>query len=144
MRSLLLPFPSTHTSSTVANFNEWLGKIPLPSSHKIVIGGNHEIGFNGLDRQQIRALLSNGTYLQDEAYCLEGSFLPSLLLSSPPPGIKFYGTPWTSSRHMGFSASHEEMAKRWAAIPDDTEILVSHMPPRGSPPFPRFLSPSAP
>jgi predicted phosphohydrolase len=49
---------------TVKDFNEWLGS--LPHKHKIVIAGNHEIGFNSLTKEKIqKKILTNCIYLQD-------------------------------------------------------------------------------
>lgn len=31
---------------------------------------------------------------------------------------------------MGFSASHEKIARKWANIPNDVDVLITHMPPR--------------
>src|SRR5690242_10982639 len=117
--------------SSVSDFNEWLGKIPLPKTHKIVIAGNHECGFNDLSKAEIGAMLSNATYLQDESYEVAGRFPTGTLCLNLTIGIKLYGSPWTGSRHMGFSASREELAKRWAKIPKGIDVLVTHMPPRG-------------
>jgi len=98
---------------TMADFNAFLQT--LPHQHKIVISGNHEIGLNGLNRSDIQNRLPACTYLQDTSITIHG--------------IKFYGTPWTSSCRMGFSASHEQLQEKWRAIPDDTDVLLTHMPP---------------
>jgi predicted MPP superfamily phosphohydrolase len=68
---------------SVKDFNLWLGD--LPHKHKIVIAGNHEIGFNKLTKEEIqKQILTHCVYLQDSELLLEG--------------IRFYGTPWTTSK----------------------------------------------
>ena len=104
--------------SQITNFNEWL--VALPHQHKIVIAGNHEIALNDFDKKQIRKKVFNDQcviYLQDEGVNLYG--------------INFYGSPWTSSRNMGFSAAKTELKERWDAIPNNVDILITHMPPFG-------------
>lgn len=96
-------------------FNEFLGT--LPHEHKIVIAGNHEIGFNNLKRREIRQLLSNATYIEDQTVVVKG--------------IRFYGSPWTSSTNMAFSARRSKLGEKWAKIPNDTDILITHLPPFG-------------
>jgi Icc-related predicted phosphoesterase len=47
-------------------------------------------------------------------------------------GFKIYGTPWQPRFFdWAFNADEPELEKRWAAIPDDTDILVLHGPPHG-------------
>ena len=41
-------------------------------------------------------------------------------------GINIYGTPWTSSNHMGFSS--DSLWKKWNLINKNTDILLTHMP----------------
>jgi hypothetical protein len=79
----------------VVAFNTWLGA--LPHRHKVVIAGNHELSLDPatwreaagymlqagepvLGPAAVRALLTNCTYLEDEAVELEG--------------VKIYGSPW--------------------------------------------------
>eukprot|EP01083_Nonionella_stella_P191237 707992_1 len=100
----------------VTQFAKWFEE--LPHQKKIIIGGNHEIAFNKLSKQQIRDnVFHSSYYLQDDAINLFG--------------VVFYGSPWTSSRKMGFSANRDILTSKWQAIPNDTDILVTHMPPFG-------------
>jgi Icc-related predicted phosphoesterase len=47
-------------------------------------------------------------------------------------GLKIYGSPWQLPFFdWAFNAAESELEKRWAAIPDDTDILVLHGPPYG-------------
>jgi hypothetical protein len=47
-------------------------------------------------------------------------------------GFKIYGTPWQPRFFdWAFNADEDVLEKKWAAIPDDTDILVLHGPPYG-------------
>src|SRR5690554_6389041 len=51
--------------------------------------------------------------------------------------VKIWGSPWTNDFHgvhpkcKAFMLSEHELAKKWALIPDDVDILVTHSPPYG-------------
>ncbi len=98
-------------------FDEWLGG--LPHRHKIVIAGNHDFCFENRSAEA-RARLTNSIYLQDEGVCLEG--------------IRFWGTPWQPWFYDWAFNLHRgtpELCAKWAMIPDDTDVLISHGPPLG-------------
>jgi Icc-related predicted phosphoesterase len=53
-------------------------------------------------------------------------------------GLKIWGSPWTrrfdgeSPDRLAFTCeTEEELAEKWALIPDDTDILITHSPPWG-------------
>lgn len=69
--------PSSSPLRIVKDFNAWLGE--LPYKHKIVIAGNNELGFNDLSKEESRNVLSNATYLQDEAVTIMGPTRPPFL-----------------------------------------------------------------
>jgi Icc-related predicted phosphoesterase len=100
----------------VAAFNGWLGRQPHP--HKVVIAGNHDWCFQR-EREAARALLTHGTYLQDEAAVVGG--------------LRFYGSPWQPwFLDWAFNLPRgEALAAKWAMIPEYTEVLVTHGPPQG-------------
>ena len=64
-------------------------------------------------------MLTNATYLED-------SMVERM-------GYKIYGTSWTKDHYFGaFNAqTAEEIAEKWAMIPTDTDLLLSHSPPAG-------------
>ncbi len=90
----------------------------------IFIAGNHdnhlikELPF--LDKNpitQVQYLSDSGTEFED---------------------LKIWGSPWTlrfkgqNPKAMAFSTNSEtELAEKWALIPEDTDILVTHSPPQG-------------
>lgn len=96
-------------------FDAFLGR--LPHRHKIVISGNHDFGFERTPTEA-RAAITQGIYLQDEAVEIEG--------------LKIYGSPWQPwFCNWAFNLRRgQPLAEKWALIPDDTDILVTHGPPR--------------
>ena len=47
-------------------------------------------------------------------------------------GLKIYGSPWQPRFYdWAFNLDEPELEKKWEKIPDDTDILVLHGPPRG-------------
>ncbi len=103
-------------------FNDYLGTL-TDIKYKVVIAGNHE---HTLDRkfasendiQKTRSLLKNCIYLQDSSVELFG--------------LKIYGSPWqTIHAGNGFQVKASQLSDIWKKIPDDTDILVTHLPPYG-------------
>ena len=110
----------------VEEFNEWLGK--QPHEHKIVIPGNHELtfqrgakdnnGFYYMTPEQAQALITNATLLIDQELIIDG--------------VKFYGSPWQPYfNNWAYNISLQARIKQiWAKIPNDTNVLITHGPPR--------------
>ncbi len=99
------------------SFDRWLETLAHP--HKVVIAGNHDFCFER-EPERAASMLSNATYLQDSSATVDG--------------LRIYGSPWQPwfydwAFNLGRGA---EIAARWAAIPTDTDILVTHGPPLGS------------
>eukprot|EP01006_Ploeotia_vitrea_P044265 TRINITY_DN66820_c9_g3_i1.p1 TRINITY_DN66820_c9_g3~~TRINITY_DN66820_c9_g3_i1.p1 ORF type:complete len:324 (-),score=153.84 TRINITY_DN66820_c9_g3_i1:36-1007(-) len=101
--------------SHIVDFNEWLGTLKQ-FRHKVVIAGNQEYIFNDMTREEIqKQLLPNCIYLEDSGCTIDG--------------VKFWGSPWQTSRGMAFSCKRHKLFQKWALIPEDTDVLVTHMPP---------------
>lgn len=100
----------------VEAFNAYLGTLPHPE--KIVIAGNHDFLFEQRP-EAARELMTNCTYLMDEAVEVRG--------------IKFYGSPWQPwFFDWAFNLPRgEALAAKWARIPADTGVLITHGPPAG-------------
>lgn len=100
----------------LADFDAFLGT--LPHRHKIVIAGNHDFCFEQ-DPGAAQALMRNAIYLEDAAVTVEG--------------IKIYGSPWQPWFYdWAFNLPRgEALREKWALIPEDVDILVTHGPPRG-------------
>lgn len=95
-------------------FNTFLGR--QPHQHKIIIAGNHDWFLYEYDGHKV---LYNATYLLDEAVIIEG--------------VKFYGSPWQPDfKNYAFNLPRgAPLCKKWALIPEDTDVLITHGPPRG-------------
>jgi len=101
-----------HTSK-IKDFNDWLGE--LPHKCKVVIPGNHDRAFSTDPRR--RAEITNAVLLINESVTM--------------CGFKIWGSPVTcDDTAYGFTRL-EERAALYAAIPSDTDILVTHGPPYG-------------
>jgi Icc-related predicted phosphoesterase len=100
----------------VADFDRWLGR--LPHRHKVVVCGNHDFCFQE-QATRARGRITNAVYLEDEAVTVEG--------------VKIYGSPWQPFfGGWAFNLRRgPDLAAKWAMIPDDTQILLTHGPPEG-------------
>lgn len=79
------------------------------------IAGNHDLLF---EQRPDLVPPMRWTYLQDSG--------------TEVAGLRLYGSPWQPRFFdWAFNADEPELAERWAAIPEDTDILVTHGPPRG-------------
>lgn len=98
------------------DFNRFLEG--LPHTHKVVIAGNHDFCFERQPEESAQ-ILTAATYLLDGAVEIEG--------------IKIYGSPWQPEFFdWAFNLPRgPELARKWAAIPGDTDILMTHGPPQG-------------
>jgi len=90
-------------------------------SHIIMIAGNHDFMFEN-DPEQAKEMLEefgkNIIYLEDSSVEVEG--------------LKIWGSPYTPWFHdWAFNLSEACLKKQWNDIPKDTDILVTHGPPRG-------------
>ncbi|GMS90554.1 hypothetical protein PENTCL1PPCAC_12729, partial [Pristionchus entomophagus] len=111
----------------LTKFNEELGRLPHP--HKLVIAGNHELGFDPDEDQSLRwdvndigkgthegwKLLTNCTFLNDSSTVIDG--------------VKFYGSSWHPLSGFPFYQPRDQLKQKWAAIPDYTDVLITHSPP---------------
>jgi len=114
-------FSGMGKQSEVKNFFKWIEKQSEIFEHIVFIAGNHELTFE--PRQAwvddlIQTLPNNVHYLEDSEVVIDG--------------IKFYGTPyqpefynWAFNLKRGI-----ECAEKWALIPEDTDVLLSHGPPK--------------
>ena len=102
-------------SGEIHAFLTWFAKQPY--EYKIFVPGNHD---SGLEKEMARyreeCKKKNILLLIDEAVEIEG--------------IKIYGSPYTPTFfNWYFMRDRGEQIKRhWDAIPDDTEILITHGP----------------
>jgi Icc-related predicted phosphoesterase len=96
---------------------EWIAS--QPHTHKIIVPGNHELDWEK-------------GYVPASRYCAELGITLLIDKGITINGIKFYGSPRTPE-FCGWAYMHEgeEIAQYWGLIPDDTDVLITHGPPRG-------------
>ncbi|MCM8542529.1 MAG: metallophosphatase domain-containing protein [Lentisphaeraceae bacterium] len=109
-------FSGRGTSQQIIHFNEWINQQDF--KYKVVIAGNHDFMFEN-DPEAAQKLLTDVIYLQDSFIEIEG--------------IKIYGSPWQPwFFDWAFNLKRgKELADKWAMIPEDTDILLTHGPPSG-------------
>ena len=90
-----------------------------PHRHKLAIVGNHDRCFESDLETARQALPPAVTFMHDSGCELEG--------------VRYWGAPWQPwFLSWAFNlARGPELAKKWALIPDDTDVLVTHGPPHG-------------
>lgn len=125
-------FSNVGKPEEVKGFSRFLER--QPHKYKVVIAGNHDIPFDlqSYDRlrprflprekmpaAQIKALLTNCTYLEDTGVIIDG--------------IKFWGSPWQPEFYdWGFNlARGAQCAQQWKTIPAGVDVLMTHGPPIG-------------
>jgi Icc-related predicted phosphoesterase len=106
--------------SEIDNFLFWFSS--LPHKNKIFIAGNHDFGFeyrNTTLQNTLESIKEDGIhYLQDSGIEIDG--------------IKFWGSPWTPPFYnWAFMLKADEIKEKWEMIPRDTNVLITHGPPRG-------------
>ena len=105
----------------LVSFAEWLKA--LPHKEKIVVAGNHDwcLARPATPRAAENVIAEAGAwYLRDYAVTITG-------------GLKVYGSPWQPEFcDWAFNLPRgAQLAEKWALIPDDVDILVTHGPPFG-------------
>lgn len=104
----------------VEDFHEWLSK--QPAKHIISVQGNHEtwVEKNFAEAKEIARQIDPKIHFIDEgAIEIDGV---KIYCSAVTPW--FYNWAWNVNRG-------PDIAKHWAKIPDDTQVLLTHGPPHG-------------
>ncbi|MDR1738345.1 MAG: metallophosphatase domain-containing protein [Candidatus Symbiothrix sp.] len=103
----------------VLDFVDWF--CGLNYRHKIFIAGNHDLYFADKTVGEVVQLLpENVHYLCDSGVEI--------------CGIKFWGSPVSPVFHNYWAFTEtrgKEIARHWALIPKDTDVLITHCPPFG-------------
>lgn len=99
----------------LSNIDRWFGQQEF--ERILCVGGNHDFVAQKRHASGER-VFENAIYLEDEAYEFGG--------------IKFYGSPWLPDLEgWAYYLSDEERREKWKLIPADTDVLITHTPPRG-------------
>ncbi len=95
----------------------WLASLPHPT--KVVVAGNHDWAFVKSPAEAQRILGPTVVYLQDSGVLLGG--------------LRFWGSPWQPEfNDWAFNLPRgPSLREKWALIPTDTDVLVTHSPPHG-------------
>lgn len=99
--------------SEVRSFAAWFKA--QPHQHKILVAGNHD---RLLESHRVLYLpqFEGVIYLQNQGVEIDG--------------LHFWGGPYTPEfMNWAFNYPREEIHRFWDAIPDDTDVLVTHGPP---------------
>lgn len=105
------------------DFINWFNDIE-GFQYKIFIAGNHDRLLELPTHKRdilLNRLDDNVIYIEDSEFIL-------------PNGLKIYGTPYQpafSDWAFNLPRHGEELKAKYAAIPDDTDILLTHTPPHG-------------
>jgi len=97
-------------------FNKWLGT--LPHKYKIIVGGNHDKWLEQTNYHLKIDILRDCIYLENKGIEIEG--------------VKFWGSPMTPMfNDWHFMANRgEDIRRYWDMIPSDTDVIITHGPPK--------------
>lgn len=127
------------TTSEQLEFISWIQSQKYKK--KIFIAGNHDnwlpiVKNYNLEFWGVTYLCDSGTEFYSSPVVTEIS--NNKLSLNPVEKYKIWGSPWTlrfpgmNPHCMAFTVdTEEELAEKWALIPEDTDILVTHSPPSG-------------
>jgi Icc-related predicted phosphoesterase len=98
----------------ISDFLEWFSETDF--TYKIFIAGNHDFYFEKNNKIAKKYEDDGVIYLFDNEITIDG--------------IKFYGSPWQPEFYnWAFNLPRgEKLAEKWANIPNDTDILITHGP----------------
>ncbi len=108
-------FTRRGSRDNVDEFAEWF--YSQPHKHKIVIAGNHDWALQKYPGYGNVFTQTGGIdYLEDSGIEIDG--------------FKFWGSPWTLPfQSWAFMMEEEELTKKYALIPEDVDVLITHGPP---------------
>ena len=104
-------------SHEIKSFLDWFSNTDY--THKIFIAGNHDFGFEQVQDIAPEYKEKGVHYLFDSEVVIDG--------------VKFYGSPWQPEFYdWAFNLPRgEKLAEKWAMIPGNTDILITHGPAYG-------------
>jgi len=106
----------------VQQFCKWFNNVEN-YDHKIFIAGNHDWGFQNNVEKIMEIVNSYKTvdYIQDE----------TISVGDDDKMVNVYGSPWQPEFYnwaFNLPKNGVELAAKWDAIPDNTDILITHGP----------------
>jgi Icc-related predicted phosphoesterase len=101
----------------IRNFYKWFSRLNQ-YKYKINIAGNHDWFFEKTPQFVKETVPDNVIYLEDSGAEIEGLY--------------FYGTPVQKPfNNWAFNREEDKLAQHWEAIPNNTDVLITHSPPYG-------------
>jgi Icc-related predicted phosphoesterase len=124
---------SGYNKNDIWDFCHWFQSLKQ-YENKIFIAGNHDRMFQNHpeDVKQWLDTFGDIMYLQDNDYVIYGDGPNG---DSPQDNIRIYGSPWQPeffSWAFNLPKNGIEIAGKWEAIPDNTDILITHGPAFGT------------
>ena len=104
------------TKDQIQEFIDWFSS--LDYQYKILVAGNHDFFFEQATSKEIKKMIPEGViYLCDSGVDIEG--------------LKLWGSPVQPWFHnWAFNRSAKRICEHWNEIPNDTDILITHVPPQ--------------
>jgi Icc-related predicted phosphoesterase len=99
------------------NFIEWYKSLDI--KHKIFVAGNHDLDIE-------RRMITPADFAKAGIIYLENS-------TTTVEGLKIWGSPITPAFGEGwaYNRKREKIDSTWRQIPDGTDIVITHGPPKG-------------
>ena len=102
-------------SDDVENMDDWFGRQNFDLI--LCVGGNHDLDLE-LKSGYGAKPFKNAVFLGGKSYEYKG--------------VKFYGAPWVPELSgQAFFVDDDKLAAKWAEIPNDTDVLITHTPAAG-------------
>lgn len=106
----------TNSIVEIHNFLDWYENIPV--KHKLLVAGNHDTAIARKSITHLDMRERNIIYLENDSVEIEG--------------VKIWGSPITPTfGDWSFMKARDKIHEVWAGIPDDTDIIIVHGPPKG-------------
>ena len=124
---------SGYSKNDILDFCTWFHSLDQYES-KVFIAGNHDRMFEN-HPEEVEELINpylNIDYLQDEQLTL---YFDGPNGEHPEDNIRIYGSPWQPEFYswaFNLPKGGIEIAGKWEAIPDNTDILITHSPAFGT------------
>ncbi len=124
---------SGYNKNDIYNFCEWFNSLK-GYDEKVFIAGNHDRMFedHGVESNMIVNTYGNIVYLQDDDFVMYGDGPNG---DMPENNIRIYGSPWQPEFYswaFNLPKNGPGLASKWEAIPNNTDILVTHGPAFGT------------
>lgn len=120
---------SGYNKNDILDFCTWFHSLDQ-YENKVFIAGNHDRMFENHPKE-VEALINpylNIDYIQDDEFVIYGDGPEG---NSPNDNIRIYGSPWQPEFYswaFNLKRNSLELSGKWEAIPDNTDILITHGP----------------